>query len=88
MLIIYRRSILFKIGGAFAIYNLVHYGKFLSRMMLLTGIQPNLLKSWTGLSETLATKINLAHRFCILINEVDFRFWYFPIQYSSTQIMV
>ena len=33
---------------------------FLSLMMLLTGIQPNLLKSWTELSETLESKINLA----------------------------
>lgn len=35
-------------------------------MMLSTGIQPNLLKRWTELSETLGSKINLTHRFSVL----------------------
>ena len=59
---------------------------FASRMMLSTRIQPNLLKSWTELSETLASKINLAYHFCILNERSRFSFLVFPHtvqQYSN-----
>ena len=63
---------------------------FLSGMMLSTGIQPNLLKRWTELSETLESKINLAHHFRVLNKQHRFLFLVFPHtvqQYSHNSLI-
>ena len=59
-------------------------------MMLSTGIQPTLLKGWTELSETLESKINLAHHFCALNKRSVFSFLVFPHtvqQYSNNGLI-